>query len=122
MVFPGRPGVYHRGFGHGASDDTGARLSLLGVGTEEVSARHGLGLHGLLFSHHVSMVFLGLFAGLLGSGHEWVHWESGAFWPDQYVGSPEPRITTDSGTALCLLPGAHGSLSPVSSPSANTQM
>ena len=74
MVFPRRPSLYHYRLRHGRGHDTRPRISLLGAGKEKVGFEHDLGLHGLLLGHHLSMVLLGLFAGVFSTRHERFHW------------------------------------------------
>lgn len=60
-----RSGIHYRRLGDGLSHGTGSRFSLLWLGTKKVGFVHDMGLHGFLLGRHVSMVLLGLFAGLL---------------------------------------------------------
>ena len=73
MVLVWRPSLHHRGFGHGGGHDTWSRLSLLWSCAKKVRSEYDLGLHELFLHHHVSMVFLGVFVGILSPGHERIH-------------------------------------------------
>ena len=76
MVCPGRPSVHPRRFGHGGGHDTRSRISVLGAGEEEIRSDHALGHHGLLLCHHLPVVLLGLFPGILGTRHKRIYWRS----------------------------------------------
>ena len=74
MVPIRRPGLYHRGFGHGVGHDTGAWLPLLWSRTEKIGSIDDLGLYGLILHRDLPMVLLGLFSGFLSLGNKWFHW------------------------------------------------
>lgn len=80
MVQSGRPGLHHRGFGHGVGHGTGSRIPLLGSCAKKVGTLTDLGLHGILLSHHIPMVLLGLFSGLQPVCYQRLHWRSQEVW------------------------------------------
>ena len=111
MVLPWRSSLYSRCFGHGGSHDTGARIPLLRLGPEEVRSDDDLGYHGLVLCHHISMVLLGLFAGIFSTGDERLYWRSEAFWLDQYPWRSKSRVPADSGAAVRFLSGTRSACS-----------
>ena len=100
MVFPWGPSVYHHRFRYGRGHDTRSGFSLLRARKKKVRSDHDLGLHGLLLRHHVPMVLLGLFARILGTGNEWLHWKLEALRPHQYPRCSKSRLAIDSRVAL----------------------
>lgn len=100
MVFPRRSSVHYCRFGHGAGHDTRSRLSVLGASKEKIRSDHALGYHGLLLCRYISVVLLGLFAGIFGTRNERIYWRSQAFWLDQHPRCPEPWVAVDSRAAL----------------------
>ena len=73
MVSGRRPGLHHRGLGHGAGHDSGSGISLFWTSTQKVGAEHDLGLYGFFLGHHLPVVFLGLLAGFQSIRDEWIH-------------------------------------------------
>lgn len=61
MVSIWRPGLHHRGLGHGHGHDPRSRLSVLGIGSPKVCPEYDLGLYGFFVRRDLPMVFLGLF-------------------------------------------------------------
>lgn len=85
MVFARRPGIHPRGFGHGGGHDTRSGLPLFRIGPKKVGPDHDLGLHDEFLRHHLSMVLLGIFAGVLRPRDERFHWRSQALRPDVHT-------------------------------------
>lgn len=108
MVPIGRPGLYHRGIGHGAGHGSGPRLPVLRTGTTQVGLEHDLGLYGFPLRRHLPMVFLGLFAGILADRDERIHWKLAQLWIDEHVGRAQSGLSISSRITLCLLPGMCG--------------
>ena len=96
MVYHWRPSVHYRRFSHGSGHDTRPGIPLFGAGKEEIGPHHALGYHGLLLRHHISMVFLGLFAGIFRTRNKRFHWRSEALWLDQHPRCAEPWVAVDS--------------------------
>ena len=103
MVSIRRSGVYHRGLGHGTADDTRPGLPLFGPGEEEISAEHALGNNGIFLRHHISVVLLGLFAGILDYGNEWLHWRFASLWSGKYAGATKWCNSSGSFPLVCVL-------------------
>ena len=85
MVSSWRSSLHHRGLGHGAGHDTWSWLPLLWSGTTEICPEHDMGLYGLLFHHHLSMVLLGLLSSLFQYGHQRLHRRSTTFRLDEHT-------------------------------------
>ena len=100
VVFLRRSSVHYCRFGHGAGHDTWSRISVLGAGKEKICSDHALGCHGLLLCRHISVVLLGLFAGILGTRNQRIYWRSQAFCLDQHPRCPEPWVAVDPRAAL----------------------
>lgn len=96
MVLAGRPSIYHRLVVHGPVDDSGAGLPILGTCTTEVCTFHDLGVYGFFLDNCVSVVFLGLFAGLQLLCYQRIYWGLETLRPDEYAGGPFAWITTHS--------------------------
>lgn len=62
---------------YGLADDTWAWISILGSRTSEVCIVHDMGMYGIFFYYCLSMVFLGLFAGIQFHGYEWIYRQLG---------------------------------------------
>lgn len=92
MVRPWGPGVYPRRVVYGSAHDPWSRISLLGTGTQEVCTVHDLGVHGLLLCYRLSVVFLGLLAGIQLVSDKWVHRELGRLWPEGRAGKALPGL------------------------------
>ena len=105
MVFFGGPSVHHCRVGHGVSHDTRPWIPLFGPGEEKIRSDHALDYHGLLLRHYISMVLLGLFAGIFGTRNKRLHWRPQALWLDQHARRSESWVAIDSGAAVQLLSG-----------------
>ncbi len=86
MVPIRRSSIYHSRIMHGASHDPSPGIPILRTGPPEVRSVHDLGVYGLLLSHCLPMVPLGLFAGVQQQQHERLHWRLEALWFDEYSG------------------------------------
>lgn len=100
MVRPRGPSVHYCRFSHGSGHDTRPWISVLGAGEEEIRPHHALGYHGLLFRHHVSMVLLGLFAGVFGTRNKRIHWGPETLRLDQHPRCPESWVAVNPRVAL----------------------
>ena len=108
MVLSWGPSLYHRGLGHGGTHDSRTGIFVLGPCSTEISLEHGLCLPRFLLCHHVSVVLLGVFIGLLSSSNQWVHRKPRTFWPNQHAWCTEPGISLDPGAVVCILSGDLG--------------
>ena len=105
MVPSRRPGVHHRGLGHGAGHDTGSRLPLFRSCTKKIGTEHDMGVHGFVLGHNVSMVPLGILAWVQQLRNKWIHWRFEEVWLDEYTGSTSAGDSTHPGPAICILSG-----------------
>lgn len=64
MVRIRRSGLHHRRFGDGAGHGTRTRIPLLRTRAKKIRLEHDMGVYGVIMCDHVSVVFLGIFAGL----------------------------------------------------------
>jgi len=96
MVLFWRPSIYHRFIMHGPVDDSRAGISIFGACTAKVCTVDDLGVHGILLDNCISVVFLGLFAGVQLQWHQRIHWGPEAFWFAKYVGYPFTGVTAHS--------------------------
>lgn len=95
MVPIWRPGLHHRGFGHGAGHDSWSRLPIFRACPKEVGFEHDLGLYGFILRHHLSMVLLGLLLGLFAHTDERIHRGSEALRSYEHTRCSEPGLSSD---------------------------
>ena len=105
MVSVRRPGLHHRGFGHGVADGAWTRIPLLRAGKTQIRPVDDVGVHGSGVCHYVPMVFLGLLVGFLSDWTKRIHRRSEAFWPDEHAGESQPWLAAHSQSAVRFLSG-----------------
>jgi len=55
--------------------------------------------------HQLSVVLLGILSGFQLDRNEWFHWQSISIWSQGRAGGTKSRKSTDTGTAVLVLPG-----------------
>lgn len=105
MVSVWRPGLHHRGLGHGPGHGSWPGLPLLRSGPPKIRLEHDLGMHGLFVCRDVSVVLLGLLPRLLANRNQRVYRRPALLRPDEYAGCPQPWFSSDPKLALFLLSG-----------------
>jgi len=78
---------------YGPVDDSWTGLPILGTCTAKVSTFHDLGVYGFFLGDRVSVVLLGLFAGVQLLCHQRIYWGPETFRSNEYIGGPLTWIT-----------------------------
>ena len=89
MVSIRRSSIYHRSLSNGAGHGTRSRLPVLWTRTKKVCIEHDMGVYGIVIGDHVSVVLLGILAGIQPVCDEWFHWGFEEVWAHEYFGCAE---------------------------------
>jgi hypothetical protein len=90
MVPIRRPGIHHRGLGHGAHHGARPRIPLLRPRATKIRSVDDVGVYGSWICHYVPVVLVGILVGVLADWAKWIHWGSPAVWVDEHTGKPQP--------------------------------